>query len=268
MHARCTPVLYALIAVAVAAQTLPVALQAQTPEELMERFATAWTEKDHAAIEAMLAEDAIYFDASEMHEGRTAVAVSWRASMDATEEMIITPLRTGTEGSTAYHVGRWQLTGDGRVVMEGVHSFVFRREENGTWKIASAHVEDSAPASAVALEGPIGAITVSLPESALPPEQVRNAGEWWIQYGENGTHVVHHGEHEVLTGTHEIRGDRIIHREQTGPYACDVPGTYTWNVRDGKLHFTAVEDACAERVAVLTSRPWSPAPRSARQGGS
>jgi ketosteroid isomerase-like protein len=183
MHARCTPILWTLLAIAMAAQAVPVALQAQTPEELMDRFATAWTEKDHDAVHAMLADDAIYFDASEMHEGRSAVATSWRASMDATEEMIITPLRTGTEGSTAYHVGRWQLTGDGRVVLEGVHSFLFRRDEDGAWKIASAHVEESEPTEAAAFDGDIGAITVSLPEVALPPDQTRHAGEWRIHYG-------------------------------------------------------------------------------------
>jgi ketosteroid isomerase-like protein len=258
-------VLVAALALAAVLQTLP--LDAQTPDELMERFAAAWTEKDHAAIESMLAEDAIYFSASEMHEGRKDVATSWRASMEATEEMIITPLRAGAEGSTAYHVGRWQLTGNGRVVLEGVHSFLFRRDDGGAWKIASAHVED-AIAPAVSVTDPVGEFTVSLPETALPPDQVHHAGEWRIHYGENGVHVVHHGEYEVLTGTHEIRGDRLTHREQMGPYACEVPGTYAWHVADGKLHFTAVEDACPERVAVMTSRPWSPAAGSARRGGS
>jgi ketosteroid isomerase-like protein len=267
MFVRCGATLCALTVLTIAAPTLPSALQAQTPEELMERFAAAWTEKDHAGIEAMLAEDAIYFSAREMHEGRMAVATSWRASMDATEEVIITPLRAGAEGSTAYHVGRWQLTGNGRVVLEGVHSFLFQRDGDGIWKIASAHVEDAIP-PAVSVTVPVGEFTVSLPETALPPDQSRNAGDWRIRYGENGVHVVHHGEYEVLTGTHEIDGDRLIHREQTGPYACAVPGTYTWQVADGQLHFTAVEDACPERVAVMTSRPWSPAAGSARRGGS
>jgi len=254
----CRPaILSVVLTTALAFPMLAASADAQTPEGLMEGFAIAWTAKDHAAIEAMLADDALYFSADQLLEGRDAVAASWRASMDATAEMIITPLRSGSEGDTAYHVGRWQLTREGVVIMEGVHTFIFRREHDGAWRIASAHVEDADPPPP-AMTGLTGQFRVLLPEIALPPDQARKAGDWRIDYRGDGTLVVHHGEYEVLTGTHEVRGDRLIHHEERGPYACTVPGTYTWREVDGQVRFTAVEDTCVERVAVLTSRPWTP----------
>jgi hypothetical protein len=69
--------------------------------------------------------------------------------------------------------------------------------------------------------------------------------------------VAHNNGQEVVTGTHEIRDGRLIHREQSGPYACTVAGTYTWDTSGGAVSFTAVEDGCGPRVSVVTIRPWS-----------
>ena len=119
---------------------------AQSADALMDRFAAAWSTDDRDAIAGMLAEDAIYFDANDPPvEGRAAVAASWGQAMANTDVMTITRLRSGVEDGTVYHTGRWQLTANGRVVETGVHTFIFRRGADGTWRISSAHVEDADP---------------------------------------------------------------------------------------------------------------------------
>ena len=119
---------------------------AQTADELMDRFSAVWSADDRDAIAGMLAEDAIYFDANDPPvEGRAAVAASWTQAMANTDMMTITRIRSGVEGSTAYHAGRWQLTANGRVVETGVHTFIFRRGADGVWRISSAHVEEADP---------------------------------------------------------------------------------------------------------------------------
>ena len=138
-------VLPLFVGCAPAVQSAPGApVTAQTANELMDRFAAAWSTDDPDAIVGMLAEDAIYFDANESPvQGRAEVAASWARSMENTDVMTITPLRSGAEGGTAYHSGRWQITANGRVVEAGVHTFIFRRSADGAWRIASAHVEDA-----------------------------------------------------------------------------------------------------------------------------
>jgi len=120
----------------------PVA-SAPVADQLMNRFAAAWTADEGAAIFAMLADDVIYFDAQDMIQGAQAVAASWAKSMQATDAMILSPIHSGAEGNTAYHVGQWQLTANGATAMTGVYTFIFRRGDDGVWRIRSAHVEDA-----------------------------------------------------------------------------------------------------------------------------
>jgi len=91
----------------------------------------------------MPADDAVYFDAQMFTQGKRAIAASWRQSMQATNAMILTPIHSGMDGSTAYHVGRWQLTTNEPGLMGGVYTFIFRRGDDGVWRTVSAHVEDA-----------------------------------------------------------------------------------------------------------------------------
>ena len=37
---------------------------------------------------------------------------------------------------------------------------------------------------------------------------------------------------------------------------CDTAGTYVWNLADGRLSFTSVDDTCSMRKTLLTTTPW------------
>jgi len=142
--------IYCTLALLLVLPILALPAVAQTPDELMDRFVTAWNADDAAAIEAMLADDVIYFDAHEMEEGRNPVATSWRGARDASDEMRITTLRSGGVDDLAYHVGRWELIAEGRTEWEGVYTFIFQQGADETWRIVSAHVEDTGEAEAPA----------------------------------------------------------------------------------------------------------------------
>lgn len=65
---------------------------------------------------------------------------------------------------------------------------------------------------------------------------------------------------EVLQGAYQVNGNQITFGENTGPYACRTPGTYTWQMNNGQVTFTRLLDACKARVLALTSRPLSRRP--------
>ncbi len=119
----------------------PASLPAQSVEELVDRFLDAWNSEDVEAVEAMLTDDAVYWNAGQELEGPEEILGSWAAAMEATDRMTFTPLRSRTGEDLAFQGGHWaQWVGD-TVVEEGAYTFVFSRSDDGSWNLASAHVE-------------------------------------------------------------------------------------------------------------------------------
>jgi hypothetical protein len=65
----------------------------------------------------------------------------------------------------------------------------------------------------------------------------------------------------VATGTFTSGPATLSFEAWHGLVGCDVPGedgavaTYAWRQSDDRLALTAIDDACAERLTLLTSRP-------------
>ena len=121
---------------------LPVLAQTggEVPDRLMAQFAEAWSRDDSAAVALMFAEDALFLETDTLYAGRDAIDAFQSPIMAGSEGMEITPLRSGTSGDLAFQVGRWTLAHEGGP-STGVHTFVFRRDPDGEWRVVSAHVE-------------------------------------------------------------------------------------------------------------------------------
>jgi hypothetical protein len=81
------------------------------------------------------------------------------------------------------------------------------------------------------------------------------AGAWGIAFHQGNHMAVTHNGREVMQGAYQVNGNQITFSEDTGPYACRTPGTYTWQMSNGQVTFTRVQDACVGRALILTSRP-------------
>lgn len=113
--------------------------------------------------------------------------------------------------------------------------------------------------------GLLGDYAVTLAETdfaATVPDADRKgtAGAWELAFHQGNHLVVTHNGKEVLQGTYQVNGNQITFGEDTGPYACRTPGTYTWQMNNGQVTFTRLLDACKARVLALTSRPLSRRP--------
>ena len=114
---------------------------------------------------------------------------------------------------------------------------------------------------AVASPGLMGDYTMTLADEDLPPTappQMRGSlvGDWVFAFHGGNHFIATQDGTQVVQGPYEVRGNQIVFPVGgTGRYACSVPGTYTWQISNGQLTLTPVQDACQGRVVVLSSRP-------------
>ncbi len=123
----------------------------------------------------------------------------------------------------------------------------------------------TAAVTAMPAAGIMGDYTVTLAESDFATtvaDSVRKgtAGTWAIAFHQGNHLVVTHNGREVVQGAYQVNGNQITFGEDTGPYACRTPGTYTWQMSGNQVTFTRVQDTCEGRVLALTSRPLSRRP--------
>ena len=115
--------------------------------------------------------------------------------------------------------------------------------------------------------GILGDYTVTLAETDFPAtasEQERSStvGTWGLAFHGGNHFVVTHNERQVVEGPYRVNGDQIMFATgESGPYACNIPATYTWQMSNGQLSLTPVgQDTCTGRVLAITSRPFTRRP--------
>ena|SRR5215210_6043345 len=61
-----------------------------------------------------------------------------------------------------------------------------------------------------------------------------------------------------ITGVYRLRGDQMTISNTGGESmpGCEWPGVYQYKLSNDKLRFNVVEDACTERVILLTTAVW------------
>ncbi|HEX8907264.1 MAG TPA: hypothetical protein VF771_20600 [Longimicrobiaceae bacterium] len=122
----------------------------------------------------------------------------------------------------------------------------------------------AAPAAAAAPAG-IGAGTYTstiaaadIPAGAPADMATGMVGEWQLVTNGSGQAMVSYNGRQVVTAPYQVNGNEITFAaNDTGEYACNAAGRYSWRISGGQLYFTKIEDTCQGRAIALTAHPWS-----------
>ncbi len=91
-----------------------------------------------------------------------------------------------------------------------------------------------------------------------------SAGDWVISIMANDILATnpHPGSEPFAVGVIDVSGDRITFRAdaECNPGAPDKEGVYTYTLQGSELHFSAVDDRCPDRKAMLTAAAWQRQP--------
>jgi uncharacterized protein (TIGR02246 family) len=108
---------------------------------LVPTFAKAFNRGDTAGIAALFARDALRLTPNgPIMKGRKAIeANSAEAIKSGQKNIKFTAIRGGSDGNLAYHVGRFAVdvpTAGGTRKERGKYVDIYKRQKNGSWKIA------------------------------------------------------------------------------------------------------------------------------------
>jgi hypothetical protein len=113
-----------------------------------------------------------------------------------------------------------------------------------------------------------GAYAVTIATEDVPQELIGGAsliGRWQITFGADGAYVLERQDVGALVrGQFQVDENRLVLRGETGVTACeagpenDLAATYEWQIANGRLLLVAVEEPCARRRLLLTTRTLSP----------
>jgi hypothetical protein len=111
-----------------------------------------------------------------------------------------------------------------------------------------------------------GVFTVSIGQRDLPPGLPGSAallGLWTISFNDDGTYeVARRDVGAVGGGSYSTDGDTLTFADWQGligcggPAAADPPATYSWDRTGDTLELVMIEDPCAERRVLLTTRAF------------
>jgi hypothetical protein len=111
----------------------------------------------------------------------------------------------------------------------------------------------------------VGEFAVTIASEDVPPELVDGAsliGRWRIAFTADGAFRL--GRQDVgalVNGRFETAGNELTLGEETGVLSCgsgaDRQATYTWQITGDRLQLVAIEEPCAWRRLLLTTRALS-----------
>lgn len=102
-----------------------------------------------------------------------------------------------------------------------------------------------------------GTYTTTISPADVPPEMAAAAGSWELILGEEGQFTSTQNGEVVVRGTYAVSGDQMAFSDAEGKMACakeQASGSYKPALDGRTLSFTLVDDQCAGRRIVLTSR--------------
>jgi len=128
---------------------------------------------------------------------------------------------------------------------------------------AALREDDAAPSPLT------GIFTVSIAKADVPPDLAGGAalvGQWTLDLHPDNTYSLARGDvGEVVTGNFEAGQATLAFASWAGAVGCAIPeveaeaesaaATYAWRSVDGQLILTPIDDACAERLILLTTTP-------------
>jgi len=132
---------------------------------------------------------------------------------------------------------------------------------------APAAAPPAMESAAPAMGGIIGNYSVTLADADIPSAMPADAhaslvGAWMVMIHPQNHFVATFNGSQVVEGHYQVNGSQITFpADESGPYACTDPATYTWHRAGNELHFARVgDDPCPGRAVVLTSHPLMVAP--------
>lgn len=134
---RTVALLLLLAGKTVAAQTAESGPTPLVDESMME-FAVAWSTDDETAVRGLIADDVVLLGREPL-AGADAVMGWARQQMAGSGTLVLWPLHSEQHGDATLQVGRWKLG-----PASGVHTFLWRRQGDGVWRIDSMHILDAA----------------------------------------------------------------------------------------------------------------------------
>ena len=112
-----------------------------------------------------------------------------------------------------------------------------------------------------------GAFAVTIAAEDVPPDLIDGAsliGRWRVTFNADGTYLLGRQDVGMLaTGQFQTDGDQVTLRAETGVLACesgeqdDEAATYTWEMTENRLLLIAIDEPCARRRLLLTTRTLS-----------
>jgi uncharacterized protein (TIGR02246 family) len=122
----------------------PVDVQA-----LNQQFIGAWNSKDADKVTSMLADDVHFLQGSQHLSGKPEVAQRWvRSTMPTINNLKTSVVTTATDEKTAYQAGTFSVDvlpaapGQPHGFGEGNFILLWKKAEDGTWKLSYAQLED------------------------------------------------------------------------------------------------------------------------------
>ena len=111
-----------------------------------------------------------------------------------------------------------------------------------------------------------GEFAVTIATEDVPPDLIDGAsliGRWQITFADDGGYTL--GRQDVgplVNGQFESDGEQLTLLAETGVLACgsaedDATATYTWQITGERLQLVAIEEPCAKRRLLLTTRTLS-----------
>ncbi|MEJ8755389.1 nuclear transport factor 2 family protein [Pontibacter sp. H259] len=118
-------------------------------QDLNKQFIDAWNSEDESKIEAMLAEDVDFVQGEIHYSGKSEVADKWvNETIETIEDLRLNVISSGIDGNIAYEAGTFSVDvkpeapgqpgGEG----EGNYMLLWKKGEDGTWKLSYAQLED------------------------------------------------------------------------------------------------------------------------------
>ena len=188
---------------------------AQSANNLMDRFAAAWTQDDAELVNSMMHDEVVLVGDGNVIEGFDAVN-EWRArQMEATDRLTITTVKLDRYEDVAYHTGRWALSHP-HGTFSGDHTFVFERGEDDTWKIKSMAINGDPQPRATAGD-PVWVVINRVEADKREQFETWLQDFWGVLEANVAEGTARPGDREALEHTRVLR-----------PTRANEDGTYTY----------------------------------------
>ncbi len=118
-------------------------------EELNRAFIDAWNDNDERKLEEMLADDVDFVQGEIHYRGKAEVADKWvNETIETIDDLRLRTISSGVDEGIAYEAGTFTVDvlplapGEPEGEGEGNFMLLWKKMEDGTWKLAYAQLED------------------------------------------------------------------------------------------------------------------------------